>query len=64
MESDLEFSLAWQNNLLRAIDEGKTGKKCIYLLREICYYSRGNVIKLIANCQKWLDSFLRSNHFL
>lgn len=29
-----------------------------------CYFSRGNVIKLITNCLKWLDFFMRSNHFL
>ena len=48
MESDFEFSLAWQNNLLKAIDEGKTGKE-VFTYCAKYHYDKNDMDSILEN---------------
>ena len=45
---DLEFSLAWQNNLLKAIDEGKTGKE-VFTYCAKYHYDKNDMDSIVEN---------------
>lgn len=48
MELNLEFSLAWQSNLLKAIDEGKTGKETFTYCAKY-HYDKNDMDSIIEN---------------
>lgn len=58
MESDLAFSLAWQNNLLKAIDEGKTGKE-VFTYCAKYHYDKNDMDRIIENYVGDLNGFVR-----
>lgn len=45
---DLEFCLAWQNNLLKAIDEGKTGKE-VFTYCAKYHYDKNDMDRIVEN---------------
>ncbi len=48
MDLDLEFSLAWQSNLLKAIDEGKTGKE-VFTYCAKYHYDKNDMNNIVEN---------------
>lgn len=63
MELDLEFSLAWQSNLLKAIDEGKTGKEAFTYCAKYHYdkIDMDNIIKNYIGDLCGFVNFLKEN---
>ncbi len=54
---DLEFSLAWQNNLLKAIDEGKTGKE-VFAYCAKYHYDKNDMDSIVENYVGDLNGFV------
>ena len=57
MDLDLEFSLAWQNNLLKAIDEGKTGKG-VFTYCAKYHYDKNDMDNIVKNYIGDLHGFI------
>ena len=63
MEEDWKFSLAWQSNLLKAIDEGKTGK-AVFTYCAKYHYDKNNmdcIIEKYAGDLYGFVNFLQEN---
>lgn len=54
---DLEFSLAWYNNLLRAVDEGKTDKEAFQYCAKY-HYDRNEMDRVLEDYIGDLDGFI------